>query len=155
MDREGFIHRSDDPDDRARLEEARRADAEGIAERLKRLEEADVDSERDLPDKAGGGVHPHNDRVLAANGFSLVREKAIATAATTPPIPALEAAIRYAKASRAQAAAQGAARPLLDGIDNELAQFDAVLKFARALRAIGERAEARARITGPDGNGAA
>lgn len=104
---------------------------------------------------ASQDVHPHNDRVLAANGFSLVREKAIATAATAPPIPALEAAIRYAKASRAQAAAQGAARPLLDGIDNEVAQFEAVLKFALALRAIGERAEARARIAGPGENGGA
>jgi hypothetical protein len=178
MDTEGFIHRTDDPEDRARLEEAMRADAEGIAERVKALEEAGVDSERELPDsvkdlaaraaaatdpeleqaaepgEADNNAHPHNDRVLAANGFSVIRDRCMTVAGQVPPPPAVEAAIRYLKASRAQALAAGTNRDVIDALDAELAQFEAVHKFGRALAAVAERFEARARITGSNGAGA-
>lgn len=101
---------------------------------------------------ADATTHPHNDRILAANGLAVIRERCMTAAANVPPLPAIEAAIRYVKASRAQAAAQGASRDVLDGLDNELAQFEAVHKFGRAIRALNERASARSRIL--DGNGA-
>lgn len=104
---------------------------------------------------APSGEHPHNDRILAANGFAAVRAQAMQAAAAVPPLPAIDAAIRYVKASRAQAVAQGASRTDLDGLDVELAQFDAVRKFGRSIRALNERAEVRARITGTGQNGGA
>jgi hypothetical protein len=156
------------------LEELRRRAAEtvhdgdaGYAEALlarRALEELDLtDNEARRADGAGdteahaaaiadATTHPHNDRILAANGLAVIRERCMTAAANVPPLPAIEAAIRYVKASRAQAAAAGAGRDVLDGLDNELAQFEAVHKFGRAIRALNERAAARSRIH--DGNGA-
>lgn len=101
------------------------------------------------PGEADNAAHPHNDRILAANGFALIREKCMTVAAGVPPLAAVEAAIRYLKASRAQALAKGAGREVIDALDAELAQFDAVHKFGRALAAIGERFDARSRIIDP------
>lgn len=106
------------------------------------------------PGEADNHAHPHNDRILAANGFSVIRDRCMTVAGQVPPPPAIEAAVRYLKASRAQALAAGTGRDVVDALDAELAQFEAVHKFGRALAAIAERFEARARITGGNGAGA-
>jgi hypothetical protein len=106
------------------------------------------------PGEADNAAHPHNDRILAANGFALVREKCMTVAGSVPPLPAVEAAVRYLKASRAQALAKGLPRAQIDALDAEVDQFEAVHKFGRALAAIVERHEARAQITPGNGAGA-
>jgi hypothetical protein len=131
--------------------------ARAVLDELEVALDVNLTAESKKPDAAPApsGEHPHNDRILAANGFAAVRAQAMQAAAAVPPLPAIDAAIRYVKASRAQAVAQGASRTDLDGLDVELAQFDAVRKFGRSIRALNERAEARARITGTGQNGGA
>lgn len=148
-----------DTDGIRRTTEARALLADLEAER-RAAKLADVDADLEGLEQAAGpgeadnAAHPHNDRILAANGFSLVREKCMTAAGAVPPLPAVEAAARFLKASRAQALAKGAGRDVIDGLDAELAQFDAVHKFGRALAAISERFEARARIAPGNGAGA-
>lgn len=126
--------------------------AVAVLDELKAEAEANVaglEPERPAGEPTNGvdpNAHPHNDRILAANGFALIREKCMTAAGAVPPPPALEAAIRYLKASRSQAQVGGAQRAILDALDTELGQFEATLKYARNLRAIQERAEARASI---------